>query len=116
MRILNIAVIAATLIIPSIGHSQDSGRVGGPIGPNLETTGPAHPAGSQQELQPWTMGAPPGAQPFAGYPGTAGGRAPANVATMAAPGPSPGGQVSAIVNGHTVIFDPTTRIITRVIN
>jgi hypothetical protein len=30
--------------------------------------------------------------------------------------PVPGGLVSAIVNGHNVIIDPTTRVIVRVLN
>ena len=46
MRLLAIAVAAATLLVPSVGRSQDSGRVGGLIGSNLEFTVPAHPAGS----------------------------------------------------------------------
>ena len=42
MRILNIAVVAATLLVPTVGYSQDNGRVGGLIGPNLELTVAAH--------------------------------------------------------------------------
>jgi hypothetical protein len=42
MRALNIAaVVAATLLVPSIAQSQDSGRAGGLVGPNLESTLPA---------------------------------------------------------------------------
>ena len=26
MRVLNIAIVAATLLVPSVGHPQDSGR------------------------------------------------------------------------------------------
>ena len=36
MRTLPIAVVAATLTIPSAGYSQDQGLVGGKVGPNLE--------------------------------------------------------------------------------
>jgi hypothetical protein len=111
MRVLNIAVIAATLIAPSVGHSQDSSRVGGPIGPNLEATAPAHPAGSQPDVPPATGAASP-VQPFAGYPAHPGGQAPTDVVTT----PAEGGMVSGIVNGHNVIIDPTTRVIMRVLN
>ena len=113
MRVLNIAVIACTLVVPSVVHSQDSGRVGGPIGPNLEFTAPAHPAGSQQELQRPPTGTPSTVQPFAGYPATPGGHVPTNVGPTT---PANGGMASTIVNGHNVIFDPTTGVIVRVLN
>jgi hypothetical protein len=112
MRILNIAVVAATLLVPSVGHSQDSGRVGGLIGPNLESTVPARAGGSESGLQPPTTGAPSPAQSFVGYPAKPGGQAPANTVTT----PAEGGMVSGIVNGHNVIIDPTTGVIMRVLN
>lgn len=112
MRLLAIAVAAATLLVPSVGRSQDSGRVGGLIGSNLESTVPAHPAGSDSGLQPPTTGAPSPAQSFVGYPAEPGGRAPANTVTT----PAEGGMVSGIVNGHNVIIDPTTGVIMRVQN
>jgi len=112
MRVLKIAAIAASLMAPSIGHSQDSsGRVGGPIGPNLESTAPARPAGPSDQGSPTTAPTSP-AQPFAGYPAHPGGQAPADVVTT----PAEGGMDSGIVNGHNVIIDPTTRVIMRVLN
>jgi hypothetical protein len=112
MRILNIAVVAATLLVSSAGYSQDSGRVGGLIGPNLDSTVPAPPAGSQSGLQPPTTGSPSPAQSFLGYPAKPGGQAPANTVTT----PAEGGMVSGLVNGHNVIIDPTTGVIMRVTN
>ena len=91
MRILNIAVVAATLLVPSVGHSQDTGRVGGLVGPNLESTVPAKPA-PQSGLEPSTTGSPSTAQSFGGYPAQPGGQAPANTATT----PAEGGMVSGI--------------------
>jgi hypothetical protein len=112
MRILNIAIVAATLLVPSVGHPQDSGRVGGLIGPNLDSTVPAPPAGSQSGLQPPAEGSPSPAQSFIGYPAQPGGQAPANTVTT----PAEGGMVSGLVNGHNVIIDPTTGVIMRVLN
>jgi hypothetical protein len=111
MRVLNIAVVAATLLVPSVGYSQDSGRVGGLIGPNLQSTAPARPAGPQSEL-PATTGAHPTVQSFQGYPANPGGQVPADTVTT----PAEGGMVSGIVNGHSVIIDPTTHVIMRVLN
>jgi hypothetical protein len=101
MRTLSIAVIAAALAIPSVGYSQDERTIGGPIGPTLGSAGPVPPSGS-----------PSGAQPFVGYPAGPGSEAPNNLVTT----PVPGGLVSAIVNGHNVIIDPTTNVIVRVLN
>jgi hypothetical protein len=112
MRVLNIAVVAATLLVPSVGHSQDNGRVGGLIGPNLQSTAPANPAGSGSGLAQPATGSPSPTQPFAGYPAGPGGQAPANTVTT----PAQGGMVSGIVNGHNVIIDPTTHVIMRVLN
>jgi hypothetical protein len=111
MRALNIAAVAATLLVPSIAHSQDSGRVGGLVGPNLESTLPAKPA-PQTGLQPSTTAAPSTAQSFGGYPAQPGGQAPANTMTT----PAEGGMVSGLVNGHNVIIDPSTGVIMRVTN
>ncbi len=96
MRTLSIAVALAT---PSAGHSQDGRTIGGPIGPALQSPAPASPS-------------PPGAQPFVGYPAEPGSEAPANLVTT----PVPGGMVSAIVNGHNVIIDPSTHVIVQVLN
>ena len=111
MRVLGIGVVAATLLVPSCGHAQDSGRVGGLVGPNLESTLPAEPTGSSSGLQPSTGTSSP-AQSFGGYPAKPGGLAPANTATT----PIQGGMVSGIVNGHNVVIDPTTNVIIRVLN
>jgi hypothetical protein len=35
---LSIALVAATLAIPSVGYSQDQGLVDGKVGPNLESS------------------------------------------------------------------------------
>jgi hypothetical protein len=109
MRTMHVVVFAALLGIPSVGYSQED-RARGPIGPNLEPLAPALPYGSQP-------GAPSSQstqaqQPFVGYPATPGSEAPSNLVTT----PVPGGLVSAIVNGHNVILDPTTRVIVRVLN
>lgn len=103
MRTLSIAMIAATLAIPSVGHAQDNqGPIdpsGAPVGPTLGSPAPA---------------SPPGAQPFVGYPAQPGSEAPRNLVTTPAPGGF--GFVSAIVNGHEVIINPTTNTIVRVIH
>ena len=112
MRILNIGLVAATLLVPSFGHSQDSGRVGGLVGPNLESTLPQqHPAVSNSGPQP-SAGTPSPARSFGGYPAKPGGLAPANTVTT----PAEGGMVSGIVSGHNVVIDPTTGVIIRVLN
>jgi hypothetical protein len=111
MRTLSIAVIATLLVIPSVGYSQD-GRAPGPIGPNLGSSGPAQPSGSLSGALSSTSPSQPPEQPFVGYPAGPGSEAPDNLVTT----PVPGGLVSAIVNGHNVIIDPTTHVIVRVIN
>jgi hypothetical protein len=58
------------------------------------------------------IGQPPGAQRFVGYPAHPGSEAPRYLVTK----PVPGGLVSAIVNGHEIIINPTTNTIVRVIN
>jgi hypothetical protein len=112
MRVLNLAVFAATLMVPTIGHSQNNGRVGGLIGPNLQTISPANPSGSSSDLQSPATGLASPAQSFGGYPATPGGQAPANTVTT----PAEGGMVSGFVNGRNVIIDPTTGVIMRVLN
>jgi hypothetical protein len=102
MRTLSIAAIAAALVFPSAVSAQDNQASGG--GPNGAAVGP-------------TLGSPgpassPGAEPFVGYPALPGSEAPRNLVTS----PVPGGFVSAIVAGHSVIIDPTTNVIVRVIN
>jgi hypothetical protein len=109
MRTLHIAVMATVLTFPSVGYSQDD-RAPGPIGPNLGSSRPAQTSGSPPGTS--SSGSPSEVQPFVGYPATAGSEAPNNLVTM----PVPGGLVSAIVNGHNVIIDPTTNVIMRVLN
>jgi hypothetical protein len=110
MRALSIAVIAAALAIPSLVRAQDNQ---GPIGPSGAPVGPSGAA-----VGP-TLGAPspaasPATQPFAGYPAQPGSEAPRNL--VATPAPGGFGFVSASVNGHEVIINPTTNTIVRVIN
>jgi hypothetical protein len=50
MRVLNITVVAVTLLVPSVGDSQDGGRVGGLVGPNLESTLPPRLSGTELGL------------------------------------------------------------------
>jgi|SRR5580704_5723493 hypothetical protein len=109
MRALYIAVMATVLTIPSVGYSQDD-RAPGPIGPNLGPSRPAQTSGSPPGMP--SSGSSSQVQPFVGYPATAGSEAPNTLVTM----PVPGGLVSAIVNGHHVVIDPTTNVIVRVLN
>jgi hypothetical protein len=109
MRTQQFVVAAALLAIPSVGYSQD--RAPGPIGPNLAPE-PAQPSGSPPGAGYPVSPSQPQEQPFVGYPAGPGSEAPNNLVTT----PVPGGLVSAIVNGHSVIIDPTTRVIVRVLN
>ncbi len=113
MRILSIAVIAAALAIPSAGYSQENGPVGGRVGANGEPTlgSPSPPSSTSPYGTPLST-SPNGTQSFVGYPAGPGSEAPNHLVTT----PVPGGWVSAIVNGHSVIIDPTTNVILRVLN
>jgi hypothetical protein len=98
MRTLSIAAIAAAFAFPSAVSAQDNqAAAAAAVGPTLSSPGPAPSSG---------------AQPFVGYPALPGSEAPRNLVTS----PVPGGFVSAIVAGHSVIIDPTTNMIVRVIN
>jgi hypothetical protein len=43
MRALSVALVAATLTIPSVSYSQDQGLVDSRVGPGLESTSTAQP-------------------------------------------------------------------------
>jgi hypothetical protein len=109
MRALHFVTIVALLAIPSLAYSQDD-RAPGPIGPDLRPLRPAQPSESLPGASP--TGSPSQEQSFVGYPATPGSEAPNNLITT----PVAGGLVSAIVGGHNVIIDPTTRVIVRVLN
>ncbi len=111
MRALQIALVAATLTIPSAGYSEDQGLVGGRVGAGLESS-PAERPGSSWS-NPYVV--PPRAPQE--RPGFAGATAPGQVvsrdtAVMA----RPGGMGSATVNGHSVLVNPSTHRILRVFN
>ena len=112
MRTLPIALVAATLAIPSVGHSQDQGLVGGKVGSNLETPSPAEPS-SPSWARPY--GSPPRApQERAGYAGSV---TPGQVVRQNVPVTSQwGGAGIAFVNGHRVVVDPNSGRILRVLN
>jgi hypothetical protein len=108
MRASHIAVIAAVLAIPSAGHAQQNGPVGGRVGADLST--------SPTQSLPATRG-PYGAPSPVGRPaGFAGAVAPGQVVPEDVQVmPRAGGLGSAIIDGHHVLVDPSNRIL-RVIN
>jgi hypothetical protein len=112
MRTLTIALVAATLTIPSVGYSQDQGLVSGKVGSDLQSPLTAQP-GSPTWAHPY--GAPVRAtQEHAGYGGTvtSGQVVPETSPVIR----QPGGIGSASVNGHRVLVDPNTNRIIRVLN
>jgi hypothetical protein len=107
MRILSIALVAAAVSIPSLGHSQDQGRVGGKVGPNLELSAPSSTA------------APYASRPSAPQerPGFAGVVSPGQVPPRDTPITQQwGGTGIAFVNGHRVVVDTNSGRIARVLN
>ncbi len=110
MRAFTIAVIAAVAAIPSAGHAQQDGPVGGKVGSDLGASTTQQP-GSSVGSRPW--GAPPPVGHPAGYTGavTPGQLVPDTVQVA----PRPGGMGTAFVNGRRVLVDPAGRIL-RVIN
>jgi hypothetical protein len=112
MRALSFAVIA-TLAIPSVAYSQDSGVNDGPVnsrvGSDLGLSSPLQP--SLSAGRPY--GPPPSLGTRAGFAGatTPGQVVPRDVPVM----PRPGGQGTAFVNGHRVLVDPNSNRILRVI-
>jgi hypothetical protein len=111
MRASHIAVIAAVLAIPSAAFAQQDGPVGGKVGSDLSTTTTQPSPSVGVGLRPYggstVYGRP------AGYTGavTPGQVLPDEVQVT----PRAGGMGSAFVNGHSVIVDPSNRIL-RVIN
>jgi hypothetical protein len=110
MRASHIAIIAAALAIPTVGHSQDNGPVGGKVGSDLgaSPTQPGPSVGSRPYGTPVETG------PRAGYSGaiTPGQVVPQNVPIT----PQTGGNGSAFIDGHRVLVDPNTNRILRVFN
>jgi hypothetical protein len=109
MRASHIALVAAMLAIPSVGHSQQDGPVGGKVGKDLSTspTQPSPSAGAGPYARPSPIGHPAG---FAGAV-TPGQVVPNDVQIT----PRPGGMGSAFIDGHRVLVDPSNRIL-RVMN
>jgi hypothetical protein len=111
MRTLQIALVAATLTIPSAGYSEDQGLVGGRVGAGLESSPAERPSSSWSN--PYVV--PPRAPQE--HPGFAGATAPGQVASHnTAVFARPGGMGSATVNGHSVLVNPSTNRIQRVFN
>jgi hypothetical protein len=111
MRTLPVALFAAAVAFPSVGYSQDQGKIGGPVGPNLEAPSlgqPSSPSGGGAYARPL-----PAPQEKPGYAGavTPGQVAPQN--TVVTPHPGAG---TAYVGGHRVLIDPNTNRIIRVLN
>ena len=112
MRTLPVALVAATLTIPSVGYSQDQGLVSGKVGSDLQSPLTTQP-GSPTWAHPY--GAPIRApQEHAGYGGTVtGGQVVPETSPVIR---QPGGVSSAVVNGQRVLVDPNTNRIIRVLN
>lgn len=111
MRALHLAVIAVVLAIPSVGHAQADGPVGGKVGPNLES--PSTQPGSSLGTQPY--GRPP--EPRQQRAGYAGAVSPGQVVPHDVPVTHQwGGMGTAIVGGHQVQVDPSSGRIMRVLN
>jgi hypothetical protein len=112
MRTLPIALFAAAVAFPSLGYPQDQGKVGGPVGANLESPSsgqPGSPSGGGAYERPL-----PAPQEKPGYAGAVapGQVAPRNTAVT----PHAGGAGTAYVGGHRVLIDPSTNRITRILN
>jgi len=113
MRAVHLAVIGMLLAIPSVGHSQDQGLVGGKVGPNLESSSTAQP-GSSLEAQPYGSRPPGPPQERAAYAGSV---SPGQVVPHNTPVTQQwGGMGTAIVDGHRVQVDPSSGRIMRVLN
>jgi hypothetical protein len=105
MRVSYIVLVVAMLAIPSVGHSQQEGLVGGKVGKDLSTspTQPSAPAGTGPYGRPVPIGRP------AGYAGSVapGQVVPDDVQVT----PRPGGMGTAYVDGHRVLVDPSNRVL-----
>ena len=124
MRTLPVALIAAMLVVPSVGYPQDQGLVGGRVGNTPDSSLSAPPPGSTS-LPALPPGSPARALPYGAAPVRAqlqrpnyaasvvpGETVPQNLITM----PRPDGFGSTYVGGHRVIVDPNSNRIVRVIN
>jgi hypothetical protein len=113
MRTLPFALVLATLTIPSAGHSQDQGLVGGKVGADLGSSSSTQP-GSSTSLEEGNnpYGAPPRAPQE--RPGFAGTVSPGQVVSRTTPIQQQwGGTGIAYVNGQRVKVDLNSRRIIR---
>jgi hypothetical protein len=115
MRASYIAAIAAVLAIPSVGHAQDNGAAGGPVGgkvgSDLNPSAPAQP-GAPSVGHPYGSSVTGG--PKAGFAGSI---SPGQVVPQNVPiTPRSGGMGSAFIDGHRVIVDPNTNRVLRVLD
>jgi hypothetical protein len=109
MRASRIAVIAAMLAVPSLAYSQADGPVGGKVGADLGTTVKRAPS---PNTRPYGGASAPG--PSAGASGSvmSGQVVPQDVQVT----PRPGGQGTAVINGHRVLVDPNSNRVLHVFN
>jgi hypothetical protein len=124
MRTLPVAVVAATLAIPSLGYPQDQGLVGGRVGNTPDSSLSAAPPGSSS-LPALPPGSPTRALPYGAAPVRAPAQRP-DYAGSIVPGeavpqnlittPRPDGFGSAYIGGHRVIVDPSSNRVLRVLN
>ncbi len=104
MRALQIALVVATLTIPSAGYSRDQGLVGGKVGPNLDSSSLAQPGSSTSLEGSNPYGSPPRApQERLGFAGAV---SPGQVVSRNMPITQQwGGMGIAFVNGQRVQVD-----------
>jgi hypothetical protein len=117
MRMLSIALVAAVLVVPSVGNAQDQGLVDGKVGPD---SGSAL-SSSSTAAQPRASGGEEGygSRPRAPqeHPGFAGAVAGGQVIDRNTPITQQwGGMGVAVVNGHRVQVDVNSGRIMRVLN
>jgi hypothetical protein len=112
MRTLPVALVAATLTIPSVGYSQDQGLVSGKVGADLQSSSTAQP-GAPSWAHPYGSNPRP-PQEHAGYGNTVttGQVAPESVPVIR----QPGGVSSSFIDGHRVLVDPNTNRVIRILN
>jgi hypothetical protein len=109
MRISSIALVAAVLAIPSAGHSQDQGLVGGKVGPNLDSSAPSS---ALRTLPSASRPVAPQEKPGFGGAVSSGQMVPRTTPVTQ----QWGGAGVAFVNGHRVLVDTNSGRITRVLN
>ena len=114
MRAAHIALAAAILAFPSASYPQDQGLVDGRVGPGLESSMSSPQTGSSSSWsQPYGV-RPRAPQEHPGYSGTV---SPGQVANPGTPiVPRPDGTATAFVNGRSVIVEPGSMRILRILN